>query len=338
MKEYKVGRFNLFYIVLIFVSGLVIFLANNFTRETDAIIAVVEPQKIAISYQKSVKIKAIHTVPGQDINQGDLLLEVERPDLIYEIEKLENEISRIKIEINDRLRRYLAEIRVVENGKRQMIEKSDLEISELRARKQNTLQVLNNLQSFSPQEKQSFIQKDSSLVLEIEQAINSKNLQLKYFSLRYEEFQQEFISDTSSLNYQIHKLTRELQLLNNEAMELKKYAPCDGTIGNVYWQIDELVQPYETIISIYESNPTLIKAYMNVENKYEINLGQEVTVLAFDRKYSIRGNVVDIGSRIVNYPSRLLPAPNIDLWGQEIFIRIPENNEFLNGEKVFVKL
>ena len=77
---------------------------------------------------------------------------------------------------------------------------------------------------------------------------------------------------------------------------------------------------------------------MNVENRYDINVGDVVTVVAVDRRYNVEGKIIDIGSRIVGYPSRLLPRPDIDLWGQEIFIRIPDGNEFLNGEKVIVRL
>ncbi|MFC2125841.1 biotin/lipoyl-binding protein [Bacteroidota bacterium] len=332
------GKINIFYIVVILMAGVVIFLANNFTKETDAIIAQVEPQRIAISYQKPVRIKILHIVPGQDVNKGDLLLEVERPDLMYEIEKLEGDISRAILEKSDLVRKHISELNILDTEKRQSLEKADLDIAELRTSIENTQKVLISLQSFSPEEKSSFIKRDSSLNLEIEQALSYRDLQVRYFSLRRNEAIQSFQSDTSNMNFRINRLDNELTLLNNEAVQLKKYAPCNGTIGNVYWQTGELIQPYETIISVYESNPTLIKAYMNIENRYDLNLGDKVKVLAVDRKYDVEGNIIDIGSRIVGYPSRLLPRPDIELWGQEIFIRIPDGNEFLSGEKVIVRL
>jgi len=333
-----VRKVNIFYITILLITGVVIFFANNFTRETDAIIAQVEPQRFAISYQKSVRINAIHVVPGQHVSKGDLLLEVDRPDLIYEIEKLDGDISRALIEKSDRIRQYLSELRILDTEKRQSLEQAELEISELKARKDNTLLILTSLQSFTNEEKSSFIKQDSSLDVEIIQAVSYRDLQAEYYSLKRNESTQSFNSDTATMNFAINRLQKELELLNNEAKQLKKYAPSNGTIGNVYSQTGELIQPYSTIISVYETNPTLIKAYKNVENKYNLSVGAEVSIVAVNRKYSIQGKIVDIGSRIVGYPSRLLPAPEIELWGQEIFIRIPDGHEFLNGEKVIVRL
>ena len=332
------GKINIFYIVVVLIAGVVIFLANNFTKETDAITAQVEPQRIAISYQKPVRINALHVVPGQDVVEGDLLLEVDRPDLIYEIEKLEGDISRARLEKSDRVRQHLAELQILDTEKRQSLEKAELEITELQTRQDNTQQIIQRLQSFSEEEKNTFRKRDSSINAEIEQAISYRDLQTRYYSLKRREMSESFQSDTSNRNFRISRLERELVLLEGEADQLKKYAPCTGTIGNVYWQTGELIQPYETIISVYEANPTLIKAYMNVENRYEINVGDIVKVTAVDRKYSVEGTIIEIGSRIVGYPSRLLPRPDIELWGQEIFIRIPDGNEFLNGEKVIVRL
>ncbi len=332
------GKINIFYVILIVVAGVVIFLANNFTKETDAIIAQVEPQRTAISYRKPVRINALYVVPGQDVNEGDLLLEVDRPNLMYEIEKLEGDISRAILDKSDHIRKQLSELRILDTEKRQKLEKADLDIAELKTSKENMQKVLFNLQSFSPEEKGSFLKRDSSLNLEIKQVSSYRDLQSRYYSLRRSELVQSFQSDTSNMNFKISWLQKELMLLNNEAEQLKKFAPCNGTIGNVYWQTGELVQPYETIISVYEANPTLIKAYMNIENRYTMNVGDIVKVMAVDRKYTVEGKIIDIGSRIVGYPSRLLPRPDIELWGQEIFIRIPDGNEFLNGEKVIVRL
>ena len=56
-----------------------------------AIVAEVDTQKTAISFHKPVRIKSIHVTPGQHVKVGELPLEAERPDLLYDIEKVENE-------------------------------------------------------------------------------------------------------------------------------------------------------------------------------------------------------------------------------------------------------
>ena len=76
---------------------------------------------------------------------------------------------------------------------------------------------------------------------------------------------------------------------------------------------------------------------MNEKNRYKLGVGDEVMVESSNRPYQINGKVIEIGSRITSYPARLLVDQDLRLWGQELFIEIPPENEFLNGEKVFVR-
>ena len=137
------------------------------------------------------------------------------------------------------------------------------------------------------------------------------------------------------LNSQLHK---ELDVLLEEEEQLVKTAEIHGTVGSVNAQPGELLSPYTTILSIYESNPTVIKAVMNEGYQYKIEVGNIVNVESTNRDYSIEGKIIEVGARIIEYPSRLRTNQNITMWGQEIFVKIPEGNEFLNGERVFVDI
>ena len=145
------------------------------------------------------------------------------------------------------------------------------------------------------------------------------------------------INEAEILDLKIEQQRKELILLENEANFLNNYAPVDGTIGDVMAQVGELIPPYTTIMSLYEINPTIIKAFMNEKNRYNLSVGDEVLVESSNRDYSISGIVTEVGSRIVTYPNRLLEVQDRKIWGQELFIKIPENNDFLNGEKVYVR-
>jgi hypothetical protein len=50
----------------------------------------------------------------------------------------------------------------------------------------------------------------------------------------------------------------------------------------------------------------------------------------------VQGEVVGIGTRIVEYPVRLRKVPEVQMWGREVNIRIPPNSGFLLGEKVVI--
>ena len=134
------------------------------------------------------------------------------------------------------------------------------------------------------------------------------------------------------------QLQIELDVLIQEKEQQIKTSEIHGTIGSVSAQPGELLSPYTTILSVYESNPTIIKAVMNEGYKYQVEVGDIVNVESTNREYSVDGKVIEIGARIIEYPSRLKNNQNIQMWGQEIFVRIPENNQLLNGERVFVKI
>jgi len=48
------------------------------------------------------------------------------------------------------------------------------------------------------------------------------------------------------------------------------------------------------------------------------------------------GEVVGVGARIVEYPLRLRKRPDIQMWGREVQILIPPENQFLLGEKLII--
>ncbi|HRW74331.1 MAG TPA: hypothetical protein P5563_00425 [Saprospiraceae bacterium] len=49
---------------------------------------------------------------------------------------------------------------------------------------------------------------------------------------------------------------------------------------------------------------------------------------------SCRGQVVALGTRVVEIPERLRKMPEIKTYGREILVAIPPANEFLQKEKV----
>ena len=83
---------NLF-IIFFGLIVIVLLLFSLVFRETNtAIVAQVEPMKKAVSYHKAVKIIEIYVIAGQTVKPGDILVKVERPDLLLDVEKKNNEI------------------------------------------------------------------------------------------------------------------------------------------------------------------------------------------------------------------------------------------------------
>lgn len=330
----KVNLFVIFWILI----GIVLILASMFyKKQSDAIVAQVDPQRIAISFQKPVKIKSIHVIPGQDVDKGDLLVEVVRPDLMYDIDKATNDLNTNLQEKDMFITNLNYQIQMNHLEKISEIESIEEEIFQLRTQYEQNQGIKNALEGIDIYNDTDSSNFQNALLLQIEYLEKKKEQMETMFNQKAGQLEEKKKSETDIYDLKIEQQRKELELLENEANFLMNYAPVDGTIGDVTAQVGELIEPYTTIISLYEINPTVIKAYMNEKNRYNLAVGDKVYVESANRAYNISGTVIEIGSRIVSYPNRLLEVQERKMWGQEIFVRIPEDNQFLNGEKVYVR-
>jgi hypothetical protein len=86
---------------------------------------------------------------------------------------------------------------------------------------------------------------------------------------------------------------------------------------------------------LHTKSPSYVKGYIHEDVYNKVAIGQKVTIASFsDPKNTIQGEVVGVGSRIVEYPVRLRKRPDFQIWGREIIIKIPSENNLLLGEKV----
>ncbi len=95
-------------------------------------VAEVESQVTAISYQKPVIIEKLNIFPGQEVRVGDTLLIVSRPDLSLDLERKYNELDRTQSEIkqiiqNHESKRALLQIETESKLSRLSTEKLELE-------------------------------------------------------------------------------------------------------------------------------------------------------------------------------------------------------------------
>ena len=329
------SKFFYIFIVLAAISLLVVsFLSVN---KREAIVAVVESQKTAISYRKPVTVKSIYVNAGQQVSKGELLLEVARPDLNFENEKLLNQKEKAikeKDVLQSSYRSKIDLLKIEEEGK---ILRLDAEIEQLESKMKLNQALRNNLSALSSNgasTPDSNLMDPDSLVW---QSLHDEKKQIEQlYSSDRNRLAITLRENISLTELEIELIERQIGELQIERDQLKKYAPFSGTVGNINAQLDEIVPPYQTIISLYELQPSLIKAFINVSSQYVINPGDNVLIESSTRDYNTAGKVLEIGTRIVGYqdPSRPINAP--ELLGKEIFIELPKENNFLYGEQVFV--
>ena len=299
--------------------------------------AQVESQKTAISFRKPVQVKAIHVNAGQHVTKGQLLLEVERPDLKLDQARLVNEKQLAISDKNRLLSDYQSRVKLLDIEMTGKLQRLQTEIDRLQTEIDFKQALYADMIAIS--------RADSSESVEMVE--DADRIQLKSYEQEKVSLGAHYRSEKSRLKLlleqdiqaselQIELIDEEAQVLAQEQATLQQFAPFDGAIGNVNAQLMELVPPFQTIIAVYEQRPSTIKAHLNLDSGYKLLVGQKVTVESADRVYSTVGEVLEVGARIVAYQDLALPLSPIQLYGKEIFIKLPDDNSFLYGEQVYV--
>lgn len=323
----------LFYGTALGVLIILILASFHYKGGNDAMVAQVESQVMAISYQKPVLVRKIHVSPGQVVDSGDLLIEVERPDLALDMDRKLNEKIRYERNIEESVVQHKSALKILlanydRKIKRLIAEKKGLEY-ELRImnERKKKLDGFTSL-TYSP---------NDSLKLSSIKMINDQLDALSYeLDIEKMLLLNTFQYDTSYYHAELTILEKEIAELGLESEKQIKFAERQGTVGNLFVELNELAPPYKTLMSMYDLNPTLIKAFIHERGVKNLNIGAKVKVESVHKKYAIEGEIVEIGSRITSYPDKINPMMQQKSYGQEIFINIPDKNNFLNGEKVYV--
>lgn len=326
----------LIYIFLIVSAVLLGLLSVRYKSSNSAIIAEVEPRSYAVSFQNGVRVKEIYVMPGQNVKKGDKLVKVERVDLQVDYERLTNELKTLqgtlelrelekKSMVNIARMEYELGLALIETEKGQL----DIVMS-------NNESLAENLRALRQQSDTANLFDQSYQQLTRKQLEKRKKILEDQYRQAVEKAEQEYLIATHLARNEIGRVKLELELLEKEEKELVQYAHVDGAIGIVYAEVEELIPPYTTVMSLYQDDPTVIRALMHETKHFDVAMGDVVLVESANRNFKIEGRIVEIGSRVVEYPGRLRTFREVPMWGQELFIKIPEQSGFLSGEKVFV--
>lgn len=322
-----------FHTVWVVIVLLLIAYSINYKSGNEAMVAQVESQVTAISYQKPVLVKNIYVSPGQVVDSGDLLLEVDRPDLELNLEKSTTEKSQLEtriLEVNSNFQNSLMLLETkYEIRNSDLVHEADELKFELNA-SANRKTKMDSASLFS-------FNSSNEIALNRLDLVRKQLVSLeKEYELERSQVKNSFNNTSFQLTSHLAIVEKEIQeiILEKEQLQRRAEKPC--TIGNLFVQLNEIVPPYTTLLSVYDINPTLIKAFIQERGVKEIKIGSKVMVESINRDYRIEGQIIEIGSRITAYPEKINPLMSQKSYGQEIFINIPDSNDFLNGEKVYV--
>lgn len=302
------------------------------SREVSVFQGIADAREITVNSENAVEIRRINVVPGQTVGKGDLLLQLRRPELEMRMTELTHSLEQTKAQAHADAGSIASQIRQLRAERASTLNRYNSEIEELQAVQKLNRELTSELKSI----KTGHFKKDESNLTQLRIENLKKDLALSLDAIDLRIRQLRNISD-QPVEVQIKAMEEELRILEEEKLKLRIVSPIQGVIGSVNFKEGEKVSPFTPIMTLHTRSPSYIRGfiYENIYNKVSIGQIVKITSVA-DRQNRIEGEVVGIGSRIVLFPERLWRRPDVQLWGIEVQIKIPEHNSFLLGEKVTI--
>lgn len=293
---------------------------------------IAEAAETTVSMPEAVEVVKIHVIPGKEVHAGDTLVELSRPDLALRMNELKRELDALEGRSNLNsadIDQKVAGIQSDLNIKRNTIL---LEIDKLEQQYEQNKALSSKLKSIS-----SSVKTDSSngILLSIrnlkkELKIAESNAASQINLLRGSKGLAK-----SSDKTEAEALRREMDMLKRQQEELTIIAKENWVVATVEARDGEKISSYNPIITLTHKAVTLVRGYINEKVYSRIQVGDEIEVISGAGEHMV-GEVLGMSSRIVPFPIRLLKMVDMPLYGREVMIRVPDENNLLLGEKVVI--
>ena len=329
-------RLNLHFIAVFIILLALILFSWQYGNETFVFFGFSENKEMEIRLEHPVSIGNIHVTAGKKVKKGEPLFEVTRSGLALEQSGLNFEVAQLQSQFKIWESNLTASIGRLKAQRTALVSGIQTRIDQLESEISINRTLIKDLGSITPVKDESG---KSPNEIKIRGLKRELRLAVRPIDAEIAKLENELHAPENPLKIQINKLTEELGFVHQEEEQLSILAPNDGIIGSIFCKTGEQFSAYNTLITFYEENPTQVKGYVLESLILKVNLGDSVLVNSEIRSMDkCRGKVIGMGSRIVEIPERLRKNPSYITYGREILIQIPANNNFLQKEKVVLKL
>jgi multidrug resistance efflux pump len=330
------------YLALIVVLAVVVWLTLKYEGHSAHFYGIAGTKEIMVNTEAAVEIKKIAVISGQTVAKGQLLVQLSSPEMTSKIAQLAHQIQELqatKGATKTELRARIAQLRA---ERATQVATINAQVSQLENQYRINKSLTSGLKSLRPETKKGHTV--NPLTLRVAALKRGLALSLQPINIRIKALQQQITAPTNAAAIQVQRLQQQLKLLRAQNDKLKIEAQIVGVIGSVNFKAGEKVAPFAAILTLHAKTPSFIKGYIHENMHATVALDDKVKILSLagggvanTARPSFVGRVVGVGSRIVPYPKRLSKHQDIQLWGREILVRIPEQNDLILGEKVMIE-
>ena len=322
------------YLILIGLAAAAIWMLNGkYYQEELTLFGFAETKETEINLNFPVMVEELNVLSGQSVKAGDILLKAKRLDSDLRFEDQDLKVS----EINAKKRIWKSEqqgkLKTLEASYLQKIGNIETQIAAINNKINQQRELYKGLEHVEVIEE---LPANHPSMLRIAALNQDRTNVEKRYRLDLENLESIIAKGTKDDDEAIKRLKAEYQYYqDNKEIPVEIVAPIDGLIGNVHCKEGEHITDFRTLISFYEPNPTLVKAYVHEDYLVKVDVGDKFKISSIkDVNLSYDGTVIGLGSRIVEIPARMRKVPEYKTYGREVMIRLPSESRFLQNEKL----
>ena len=327
-------KINLLYLAIFPLCYAWFHMSENMSSTSAFFYGFAENKETELSHDRDVRIEKILVTPGQEVTKGQLLMQVNQSSIDFKIENVGHDMERLAIvgeQQKENLRNRVAQLKAKRQTK---VVNLNAEIKNLESTIQYHQNLLKDLKSIDTE---NIVTEDTPNTIKLKNLRERLQTEVEPIDVEVAQLEKELAAIQTPARAQQKKLKNEMAFYKNEQQKLEIFAPSDGLIGNVLCKEGENISAFSTLINFYEQNPTIVKGFVHESLILQVKNKDSLTVVSsLHPSQQVGGEVIGLGSRIVEIPERLRKIPDFKTYGREVLIRIPSGNPFLQKEKVML--
>ena len=307
---------------------------KNKLNNSDEFYGIAENQIRNINLEYPVEILKIYKLQGEAAQAGDTLLKLRRVDLETKKQNLEYDKIQNDKKILAELEEYLSSQKLLVSKRNEIIKEYQLKYAEIERNASMQKSILSQVIG-----QNESVTNNNSSAIHINDLKIKEALAISDIDLRIKNAKNDYEARNAESQVKSNKLIHEIEMLSKSELSLDLICPEDGIIGQLEFSPGDKIQGYTSLLKIYGTHPNTVTIYIGDNQLSTLKLGDSVRINSLNNEtYWLLGVVNALGARVTALPERLKKVPDLRAWGREIQIRIPMQNEFMQGEKVLVRI
>lgn len=330
---------RVFYSVFCCVIILLIVITINIRQESTNFYGIAETKEMVINAEFGVEIKNMRITPGQTVYAGDTLVELRSPEIDLKVSEFTHLINEMNTRSKTQANLSKAELKQLKTENESRFIEILSEMQELQAQFEINRKLVQNLRSIRIDGSKEEINDSNPTLIRIENLKKELSRIEKSNFILEDNLHSQISFGVDPLQEMLKQYQDQLRLYKELKEKMFIIAPNNGVIGAVYYKKGEMVSAFDSIATLHSKSPSFIVGYIH-ENIYSsVVLGQKVNVRSIaDKSNVVEGEIIGVGTRIVEYPLRLRNVQELLMWGREVTVKINPDNNFLLGEKVIISI